>query len=98
MAERFEHPCKGMTKAQREAFERIAVNQAPGCAWPTIDALLKAGVIERGPSETRRDAMGVFTIPSFYVPVHIHAQWCGWCSQTQLECAASGQSTSRTEK
>ena len=76
-----EHPCKGMTKAQIAAFERIAVNAAPGVAWPTIDALLKAGVIERGPSKTRRDAMGVYEIPSFYVPLPIHAQWCEWCSE-----------------
>lgn len=76
-----DHPCKGMTKAQREAFERIAVNESPGCTWPTIDALLKAGLIERGPSETRRDAMGVYSIPYFYVPLPIHAQWCEWCSE-----------------
>lgn len=76
-----DHPCKGMTKAQIAAFERIAVNQSPGCTWPTIDALLNAGVIERGPAETRRDALGVYTIPSFYVPLPIHAQWCEWCSE-----------------
>lgn len=76
-----EHPCKGLTKAQREAFERIAVNQPPACKWDTIDALLKAGVIERGPDEMRRDAMGVFNLPSFYVPLPIHAQWCEWCAE-----------------
>lgn len=80
-----EHPCKGMTADQREAFEQIAVNQIPNCTWPTIDALLKAGVIERGPSETRRDAMGVYHIPSFYVPIGIHARWCAWCSQQEAD-------------
>lgn len=68
-----DHPCKGMTKAQREAFERIAVNMNPCAMWSTIDALLRAGVIERGPSERRRDAMGVYNIPSFFVPLPIHA-------------------------
>jgi len=76
-----DHPCKGMTRAQREAFERVAVNQMPACTWPTIDALLKAGVIERGEAETRRDAMGVYQIPSFRVPLAVHAQWCAWCSE-----------------
>lgn len=76
-----EHPCKGMTKAQIEAFDRLAINAAPGCQWPTIDALLKAGVIVRGKPEVRRDPMGVYEIPNFYVPLPIHAQWCEWCSE-----------------
>lgn len=76
-----DHPCKGLTAAQRKAFELMAISQPPFCNWPTIDALLKAGVIERGASETRRDAMGVYHIPSFHVPLHIHAQWCEWCSE-----------------
>lgn len=70
-----------MTKPQQEAFERIAVNQVPQCDWPTIDVLLKRGVIERGTDEVRRDAMGVYHIPSFYVPLSVHAQWCKWCSE-----------------
>jgi hypothetical protein len=78
-----EHPCKGMSKGQIEAFERIAINQPPGCKWPTIDALIQAGVVERGADETRRDAMGVYVITSFFVPVQVHAQWCEWCSQQQ---------------
>lgn len=75
-----QHPCHNMTKAQREAFEQIAINQTPQCKWPTIDALLKRGVIARGEDDVRRDAMGVYHIPSFFVPVNIHAQWCEWCS------------------
>lgn len=76
-----DHPCKGLTRAQRAAFEQIAINQTPQCTWPTIDALLKHGVIERGEGETRRDAMGVYTIPHFYVPLPVQMQWCGWCSE-----------------
>jgi hypothetical protein len=85
------HPCEGMTWAQRSAFERIAVNQFPGCRWPTIDALLKAGVIERGEDDIRRDAMGVYHIPNFFVPLPIHAQWCEWCSEQEEngKCATS---------
>lgn len=76
-----DHPCKGMTKAQTDAFERIAINAPPGCAWPTIDALLKAGVIERGEDDMRRDALGTYAIPNFFVPLPIHMQWCEWCSE-----------------
>jgi hypothetical protein len=80
-----EHPCKGMTKSQREAFERIATNQFPACKWPTLDALMQAGLIERGPDDTRRDAMGIYYIPSFFVPLPVHAQWCAWCSEHEGE-------------
>lgn len=76
-----DHPCKGLTKSQREAFERVAIGQHPACQWPTIDALLEAGVIERGQDDTRRDAMGIYHIPSFFVPLPIHAQWCKWCGE-----------------
>lgn len=78
-----DHPCKRLTRAQREAFERVAIYQPPNCKWETIDALLRAGVIERGKGETRRDAMGVYEIPYFFVPAPIHAQWCEWCSEQQ---------------
>lgn len=76
-----DHPCKGWTKAQVNAFELIAINQHPACGWPTIDALLKAGLIERGKDDIRRDAMGVYSVPKFFVPFPIHAQWCEWCSE-----------------
>ena len=76
-----DHPCKGMTKVQIAAFERIAINQLPQCGWKSIDALLKAGVIDRGEDEVRRDAMGVYRIPNFFVPLGVHMQWCDWCSE-----------------
>lgn len=76
-----DHPCRGMTKTQREAFERIAINKHPRCKWSVIDKLIERGVIERGPDETRRDAMGAYHIPSFRVPLMVHAQWCEWCSE-----------------
>jgi hypothetical protein len=75
------HPCKGMTNSQIKAFEAIAVN-APACCSPTtIEALLKAGVIQRGPDIEKRDDLGRFTLPTYRVPTHIHMQWCEWCSK-----------------
>lgn len=85
-----DHPCKGMTKPQIEAFERIAINQPPQCEWKSIDALLRAGVIERGANDVHRDAMGVYHIPNFYVPVPVHAQWCAWCSEQQAPPSTEG--------
>ena len=84
-----DHPCKDLTKTQREAFEQIAINQPPQCGWKSIDALLNAGVIERGEDDTRRDAMGVYHIPNFFVPLPIHMQWCAWCSE-QPDAAGQG--------
>jgi hypothetical protein len=76
-----DHPCKGMTKAQITTFEKIAVNQPTQSGGKTIDALLAHGVIEHGKSKKRRDAMGVYEIPTFTVPLLVHMQWCEWCSE-----------------
>lgn len=79
------HPCQGLSRAARSAFEQIAVNAAPTCTWHEIDELMAAGLILFGPYEIRHDAMGLYRIPSFAVPIGIHAQWCAWCSESQLE-------------
>lgn len=76
-----DHPCKGMTKAQIDAFEQIAINQVPQDGWRSIDALLARGVVERGEGRKLRDAMGVYEVPTFYVPIPVHAQWCAWCGE-----------------
>jgi hypothetical protein len=65
-----DHPCKDMTPQQIAAFERIAINLPPECRRPTLAALAERGVIAR-----RSDG-------SFYVPVHVHHQWCAWCAES----------------
>lgn len=76
-----DHPCKDLSKAAIAAFEQIAINQPPQCGWKSIDDLMKAGVIDRGEDDVRRDAMGVYRVPNYFVPVAVHAQWCAWCSE-----------------
>lgn len=76
-----DHPCKGMSRADCDAFEAIAINQTPQNGWRSIDRLLSAGVIERGEDDKRRDAMGAYSIPRFYVPLPVHMRWCEWCSE-----------------
>ena len=76
-----DHPCKGMTKVQIATFEQLAVGCKPPAKKATWDALEARGVIERGPDMVRRDAIGQFNIPQWQVPIHIHMQWCGWCSE-----------------
>jgi len=78
-----EHPCKGMTKAQIDTFEQLAVGRKPPATKGTWDALEKNGVIERGADLIRRDALGEYRIPQFVVPVAVHAQWCAWCAEQE---------------
>lgn len=75
-----DHPAKGMTKAQREAFENIAVNQLPRCTHRTLEALTAAGIVVVS-YRRRRDALGPYEIPDYSVPFDIHRQWCEWCSE-----------------
>jgi hypothetical protein len=73
-----------MTKAQREAFEAFAVGSFQfGAVHPaTIVALSKRGLIERGPDKfLGRDAFGTITVPTYFVPAGVHAQWCEWCAE-----------------
>jgi hypothetical protein len=84
MSGRTEHPCKGMTKAQIAAFEAFAVGMFPfGANHPkTIAALAERGLIERGADEVvGRDAFGTITVPTYFVPIAVHAQWCEWCAE-----------------
>lgn len=66
-----EHPCKGMTREQIEAFERIAISEPPACTKQTLDALIKAGKVVRRPGRASQ----------LVVPIAVHAQWCKWCSE-----------------
>ena len=73
------HPAAECTKAQREAFERIAINQPARCTQKTLNALMEKKLVEFT-SDTR---IGRFEIAllHYYVPIPIHAQWCEWCSE-----------------
>lgn len=76
------HPCKGMSRAQVRAFERIAINSPPNAKPETIKYLLARGKIERSPDKIfGRDDFGTISIPQFHVPLPLHMQWCEWCSE-----------------
>lgn len=80
-----DHPCKGMTKAQREAFERIAINQPPDATHKTLKALRAKGLIDYVDKVVGRDALGSITVPEWFVPLPVHAQWCEWCHENTPE-------------
>lgn len=87
-----DHPCKGMTRAHRVAFERIAINQPPGAGHKILKALREKGLIDYTDRVLGRDALGAIVVPEWFVPLPIHAQWCGWCSeQPPPMCEACGE-------
>jgi hypothetical protein len=82
MKDKPEHPAiiSGCTKAQIEAFERIAVNMPANAQQRTLDALSALGLIKYSERQGR-DAFGSFVIRTPYVPVPIHMAWCEWCDE-----------------
>lgn len=76
-----QHPAiaKGCTRAQIEAFERIATGDDQSHAPATLAALERRGLIalhERGlPGEL---AVRV-KVP--VVPLPVHYAWCAWCAE-----------------
>lgn len=77
-----DHPCKGRSAAQIDAFEAIAVNGAPSCKPATLAALESAGLIVRaGSSTVGKDAFGAVTVPAYVVPLPVHMQWCAWAAE-----------------
>jgi hypothetical protein len=87
-----DHPCKGLPKSVRNAFERIAVGMPTGAAHPTIVKLLAAGLIVVE-MKHGRDALGSYSWPEYHVPLPVHMQWCKWCSEniTDAEIAAASR-------
>lgn len=81
-----DHPCKGLSKGAKKAFEAIAISQPTGASQKTLDLLLERGLIERGPDRIFHDRFGEMRIPQYQVPLPIHYKWCKWCSE-QLETA-----------
>jgi hypothetical protein len=82
MLDKTKHPCAGMTKAQRWAFEAIAISQSPHMHPKTTKVLLDRGVIQRDADEVvGRDNFGPINVARYSVPIHVHHQWCKWCSE-----------------
>ena len=77
MTERTRHPAAGCTKAQRAAFERIAIGDDRGIHPETTAALVRRGLVVA----TEDDLSGRFSIRRYHVPLAIHAQWCAWCDE-----------------
>lgn len=79
------HPCHGLglTKKQREIFERIATGETlPRASEKTFAALDAHGLIQRDLDKIIcRDRFGTVSIPQYYVPSWAHIQFCQWASE-----------------
>lgn len=79
------HPARalGLTKRQVEVFEMIAIgNELPRCHPHILEKLERYGLIRRGPDRRlRSDTFGAVLVPSYFVPLPVHAQWCAWCDE-----------------
>ena len=79
-----DHPAKACTKRQREVFEQISCGVAnPRCGANTLNALSLKGLIEAEWEVVGRDGLGEIKVPRWFVPLPIHMQWCGWCSEQE---------------
>jgi hypothetical protein len=68
-----------LTPRQRDVLGQIAVGQDSG-HHPAVLAALEARGLIVGYRETLPGRFPV-EIVRWEVPVHIHIQWCEWCSQ-----------------
>lgn len=77
-----DHPCKGMTKAQRQWFERIATG-THGSLVPkkTMAVLLERGLVEHIGNQKFGSGPLAVLVKEYDVPIPVHVQWCQWCSE-----------------
>lgn len=83
--DRMPHPSR--TSAERRALDRIGCGEPPACSSKTLRNLLDAGLIVDQGGETRRDALGSYTVPSYAMPLAVHYQWCSAVAFTDEEMA-----------
>jgi hypothetical protein len=74
-----QHPCHGLSRAERNAFEAIAINLKPKCSARTIQRLLERGLIAKQEKSVHfSDGLPPLVVDDFYVPLPVHLQWCEW--------------------
>lgn len=84
--DRLPHP--GRTSAERRALDRVGCGEPPGCSPKTLRRLLDDGLLIDHGREVRRDALGIYTVPSYGMPIPVHYQWCSAVAATDEEMAA----------
>ena len=83
--DRMPHP--GRTSAERRALDCIGCSESPRCSPKTLRSLLDAGLIVDVGTQTRRDALGSYRVPSYAMPIPVHFTWCSAVAATDEEMA-----------
>lgn len=93
MSERIPHPCKGMTRAQRDTFEQIAIGNDGGHHPRVLKALVEAGLIYRyeEPGLVPGLPGATISIHRYAVPGPVHFDWCQWCAENVSDDMLEGQ-------
>ena len=84
--DRLPHP--GRTSAERRALDRVGCGEPPRCSPKTLRRLLDDGLLIDQGGETRRDALGFYTVPSYAMPLAVHYAWCSAVAFSDAEMAA----------
>ncbi|MGJ4941418.1 hypothetical protein ACQR1W_12665 [Bradyrhizobium sp. HKCCYLS1011] len=75
------HPCEGMSKAERAAFDRIAAGAPPKSSTQTLSRLIEAGLVERHTTALAADRFGQIVRHEYSVPLAAHLNWCEWMTR-----------------
>lgn len=70
-----DNPCRGLTKAQTDAFVMIAVQFFPSCSNATLQKLLDRGLVVR-----RRKVTHLHSY-DYFVPQPIFHRWLKWTNE-----------------
>lgn len=81
-------PHPGRTSTERRALDRVGCGKSPGCSAKTLKALLDDGLLVDHGGEVRRDAFGLYKVPSYGMPIAVHFQWCSAVAFTDEEMEA----------
>ena len=84
--DRMLHP--GRTSAERCALDRVGCGEPPACSPKTLRRLIADGLLVDQGSEVRRDGLGLYTVPSYGMPIPVHFQWCSAVALTDVEMVA----------
>jgi hypothetical protein len=88
MTQTIEHPCVGMSKAEIDAFDRIAAGGPHRSSTRTLSKLMEAGLVQRhsvaiGPP----DRFGPVVRYEYSVSIGAHMQRCEWKIRSRRKSA-----------
>lgn len=82
-APKTKHPCVGLSRSLRNAFEQIAIGQDLGIPHKTLRKLDGLGLVVT--EIENRGGFPPMKVLRAHVPIAIHMQWCQWCSEQKPE-------------